>query len=99
VLEARRAVGPRDAALRAAVTAPKYRRVDTGGGSSFPPAYSERDDYLDLLCVALTMGEADRSQQCAARSYIEAYCALVDATRDRRAEVVRALRRDAGRKP
>ena len=81
------------------MTAPKYRRVDTGGGSSFPPAYHEEDDYLDLLCGALTMGDADRTQQFVARSYIEAYCALVDATRDRRAEIVRALRRDAGVSP
>ena len=76
---------------------PRFYRVDTGGGSSFPPAYHEEDDYLDSLCRDLTDGSATRTQQLAARSYIEAYAALVDCTRDRRNEVVRYLRRAGGR--
>lgn len=75
----------------------RFYRVDTGGGSSFPPAYHQEDDYLDSLCRALTDGTATHSQQLAARSYIEAYAGLVDCTRGRRAEVVRCLRRDGGR--
>ena len=73
---------------------PRYRRVDTGGGSSFPPAYGEEDDFLHILCRALTDGTATRPQQLAARSYIEAYSALVDCTAKRRADIVRELRRD-----
>lgn len=79
------------------MTAPRFYRVDTGGGSSFPPAYGMEDDVLDLLSRALTDGTATRSQQLMARSYIEAYVALVDCTRDRRTEIVRCLRRDGGR--
>lgn len=80
------------------MTATRFYRVDTGGGSSFPPAYGEEEDVLDLLCGALTWGEPTRSQQLIARAYIEAYVALVDCTRDRREHIVRCLRRDGGRK-
>lgn len=80
------------------MSAPRVFRVDIGDGSSFPPAYGMEDDVLDILGRALTDGTATRSQQLMARSYIEAYVALVDCTRDRRERVVRCLRRDGGRR-
>lgn len=77
----------------------RYERVQIGDGSSYPPAYSVGDDYLSHLCSALADGTATREQQLVARSYVEAYCALVDATTARRADVVRALRRVVWRRP
>lgn len=72
---------------------PYTKRVDTGGGSSYPAVVDGDDDH-DSLGWVLTWGTPEQlaAVRFEAASVVNAYQALLGATRARREQVVRAIR-------
>ena len=68
---------------------PRWMRIDTGDGSSYPPHFGDRLHEVEHV---LRHGNPTREDMLLAASTIDGYCSLVRATAKRRSVIVRALR-------